>query len=377
MKLFFLIAVVCTLISQMPVLLGTTVGSVLKLTWLLPFAIMLFRYPKDLYCKPLKYVYYLLALFIVYCFLLQSVSGETYFGADAYNMLLSFFICIISYSFWKHNGDSKTIISLSFFVLIVSAYVGYFIYVSADLVSALDSSQYAAARSKNSLSTILLSAALFGFLFFVPKRRFWQYVGYFLEIVLVLIMILLRSRATILGFAFVLLYFLFKSKNRKIKVSFWILCIGVVAYMALHPSLWQTVMDNIVYAGRDSGDLNELSSGRFDMMFYLAKTYYKSFLLGIGCYYFDCMPFVMVLQYGILGSGIVFAILWKLGKQLCSFDKRNPVFLCAFLLYWVFMLNSAFEAQPPFGPGAKCFLLWVSVGFALAENESVPLAVNE
>lgn len=369
MQFFFFLAVLCTFISQMPILLGTTAGSVLKLSWILPFAFVLLKHTSDLYCKSLKYVYILLALFIAYCFLLQSVFDVEYLGADTYNMLLSLFICTISYSYWKHNRGPKNIKLLSFFVLIVSVYIGYNVYVSADLVAALDSIQYAS-ESKNSQSTILLSSAIFGFIFFKPQRKIMQYCGYFFEIVLVLIMFLLKSRATILGFAFVLGYYLLKSNNKKLKRTFWFLCIGVAVYLASNPSLLNTVWEGIILAGRDSNNLNEISSGRYDRIFYLIEVYYKSFIFGIGCYYFDCMPLVMVLQYGVIGAGFVFVLLWKLGKQIYCLDRENPIFLCTFLLFGVFMLNSLFEAQSPFGPGAKCFLLWVFVGFTVAEKET-------
>ena len=38
------------------------------------------------------------------------------------------------------------------------------------------------------------------------------------------------------------------------------------------------------------------------------------------------------------------------------------------------MLNSLFEAKPPFGPGIKCFLLWLMLGFSLALEERLARA---
>lgn len=79
------------------------------------------------------------------------------------------------------------------------------------------------------------------------------------------------------------------------------------------------------------------------------------------------MPIIMLFQYGIVGGLMIFSFLIYIGYYVTLRIDRNSYNLIAFLLFWSFMLNSLFEAQPPFGPGVKCFLLWVFIGFALAK----------
>ena len=91
---------------------------------------------------------------------------------------------------------------------------------------------------------------------------------------------------------------------------------------------------------------------------------------GNGNYYFDSFPIVTIVQYGIVGalpvfSFIAYLIFWSI-KHL---NRNDNYELCAFLMLFSYLINCLFEAQPPFGPGAKCFLLWVVWGIMLAKQE--------
>ena len=91
-------------------------------------------------------------------------------------------------------------------------------------------------------------------------------------------------------------------------------------------------------------------------------------ILGIGEFYVDNMPLVMLVQYGILGACLVFYYIFVIVKKTISFNSTK-INSCTCALLGVYLINSLFEAQPPFGPGAKCFLLWVFIGFSYAEHE--------
>ena len=188
---------------------------------------------------------------------------------------------------------------------------------------------------------------------------------------------ILRSRATIIGFAFVLYYFVFKSRNTRVKVVSIFLTIAAVVIVFSIPSLYKVIVEGILFAARDVEDFNDLTSGRTYLISEGIDMFTERIWFGRGNLYMDCMPLVMLVQYGVVGASVVFAFLFFIGKKVNAFLNNNNLFLVTFLLFYSFILNSLFEAQPPFGPGIKCFMLWMMIGFSMAELEENKIDVNK
>ena len=92
-------------------------------------------------------------------------------------------------------------------------------------------------------------------------------------------------------------------------------------------------------------------------------------MFGIGGGYVDSFPFEILINYGIIGFITMAIFIVKLSRMVLRFNKNNRICLTANILWVVFLLNSLFEAYPPFGPGIKCSLLWMTIGFSIAEIE--------
>lgn len=138
-------------------------------------------------------------------------------------------------------------------------------------------------------------------------------------------------------------------------------------YILSNPSFYRTLVEGILFANRDSTDLNSLSSGRVEQLETCVDLFVSSPIIGIGNKYFDCFPIIILTQYGIMGAIIVFVFIANRIKEcVYKLDLNNQLDLCAFLLMMTYMLNSLFEAQPPFGPGVKCFPLWMIWGIMLS-----------
>ena len=338
--------------------------------WLLPFVFFLIKNTKDILCRGCTYIYVSYLIFLFYCFCAQTITAVKYIGPDQYNMAISIFILSVSYTYWKNYGNMKDLRIIGIFIILSTLYVGYFVYNNSGLMTAIDERTYAYGN-KNSLSTILLAAAICGFLYYKPQKKVFLILGYMIEVVLVLIMLLLKSRATIAGFLFVILYFCLACEDKKLRS---LLTIGVVVCVIsifTVPEYYDTVINNILLSNRDMGNLDEISSNRFSLFQQYWCVAKDSLVFGIGSLYFDCMPIAFLMQYGILGCCMVICMLYKMSKQLYINDKTNNIHLCAYLLFIVFMVNSLFEAQPPFGPGVKCFMFWMCLGFSYAENEKI------
>ena len=135
------------------------------------------------------------------------------------------------------------------------------------------------------------------------------------------------------------------------------------------PTLYKTVVEGILFANRDASDLNSLSSGRVELLSSCIQLFLTNPFIGIGNKYFDCFPVIILTQYGMLGASIIFTFIGRVIKDcFCVLDKSNKLDLCAFLLMVTYLLDSLFEAQPPFGPGVKCFPLWMIWGIMLSNK---------
>ena len=84
----------------------------------------------------------------------------------------------------------------------------------------------------------------------------------------------------------------------------------------------------------------------------------------------------MILQFGLLGAAIVFAYIGVTLSKVLSLDRDNKIHLVTYLLMMAMMLNSLFEAPPPFGPGVKCFMLWMAIGFSFAYEKNIRYSVR-
>lgn len=79
----------------------------------------------------------------------------------------------------------------------------------------------------------------------------------------------------------------------------------------------------------------------------------------------------MLMQYGLIGATIVFAYIGRVYLDIRHLDRRNAIYLYTYLIFISLILNSIFEAQSPFGPGAKCFIFWIMLGFTIAERKKI------
>ena len=312
--------------------------------------------------------YLFLFLFAYFCFACDMFTANKYFTDDLYNVAISTVIAMVSYNFWLHEGSERVMKALCVVFLLGGLYLSYDIYVNYLQNSNIMSLQYAYG-DKNSLAPILLCCGFIVFRMFTPQSRLLYWGGRAIAVAMLFVMILLRSRATFVCGLYILYYFVFKSKNRKLKL--WILALSALlgVYVLLNANFYDILFNGIIMAGRDSSDVNQVSSGRFFLIMTALPNIPKHPWVGIGDFYLDCMPIAMLIQYGIIGVAIVFFFLYYIYKKLVKLDKNNLLFSTAFILYMVMLVNGLFEARAPFGPGTKSFMLWMFVAFAFAKAE--------
>jgi len=360
----FVLVAVLSIISQIPVIVLSPIGDWLKALWVIPFILSLFDI-KSTRIEGLLAFSLFFFLFAIFCLTLESITGTQYVGADFRNIAISFVIFVTSYLTFSSGSGPAIVKHLPLCLLMVGFFVSVFIVLNYELVGSLNTSLYAY-KEKNSMSTILVAIIVLSGYLFKPNATIWKLIKGLLMLIVSVVVLLLRSRATILGLFFAIYYYILALTNKRIKyLSIFLLILAVVLIVFI-PSLNTVFWNQIMLAGRDQFDINDLSSNRVENIPALINLLSAHPFTGNGNMYFDCMPLIMLTQYGILGASIVFCFLLRIFVSLYKNRKCDSIHISAFVLYCVFLINSLFEAQPPFGPGIKCYLLWVMVGFAFA-----------
>ncbi len=373
LRLLFLLTVFGSLVTQIPGFIERGWDMPLKMLWLVAFGCMLFRDTMSVTDLRIRFLYILLLPFLFYCAFMDASTANTYLNVDVSNMLISVMVCLTSYVFFKTYGDERLLSQLSILLLTGALLLGFIVYMLFFRGQDLMGRTYAF-LAKNSMGQILLCCAIIGGIFFRPVSTTMRWLKYAAILALVYLILIMRSRATILGLFYVIAYLVFRSPDRRLRYIVAGLCGLVGLYVALSPSAYEIFVDGILLGGRDiEYGLDEASSGRVANVREGLDIIAENLWFGVGDRYLDCMPVAMMMQFGLVGASMVFlyigAIWWKVERL----GTQRDIHLCTYLLFYSMMLNSLFEAKPPFGPGIKCFLLWLMFGFSLAlvERESL------
>jgi len=359
-----------TVLSQMPSFVETSISHYLSTgSFLILFVIALIG-NKTLYLpKTILSFYLIFSVFIA----IASIVDTGYFqSAHTYTLYLSLFVIITGMLISPQMTNDD-------FTSIYNGYIVGAFFVSVDLFFqffrsvSFDSYVYIYG-SKNSVSQILLTAAVLVLFTKLTKKNgvfTILYVG--LEILIAYLLLSLKSRATLIAIPIIIVLFLFtKEINRKIK---WIVCILSIALLVAlfcDPKIYDTVVNQVFLNGRQGQSLDVISSGRISMFDRFFERIQGNWIFGIGNSYVESFPLSVILNYGIFIGGLL--ILFSIYPMLLplrilksgNYSEHTSAFFLIALSYW---LNSLFEQLAPFGPGCKCFFLWLLVGLLIGGNK--------
>lgn len=364
-KIFFLLAIVCSLGTQLPQMLETEGGGPLKLVWVPVGLMVLWTARKtDMFANTKAFTIFVF-IFTTYLFLLTAFTQTPYFGADFTNIMISYLICIVSYGFWARYRSPRLLNVLAWTVFICGILFSYELYIYSLQDMSIES-RYEIYASKNSAAQIILGCGVVGLICIQKNSKLSNAIVAVGVVAMSVIVFILRSRATLVSYFAILTYLVFTSPKKWHRVVLLGVCVAAVVYVLITPEYYTLIVENILFNNRESGNMDDLSSGRVEIISGIWEDYQKSPMFGLGNLYVDCMPFAMLVQYGVPGFLIVMTFLAYVLKISWDCRKMGRVGECSFLLVSSFMVNSLFEAQPPFGPGVKCFFVWMFFGFMLA-----------
>ena len=360
-----------TNISQMPYLVESSFTRLISIpVWIIFGFICLY---KGLVIFNLKVSFSLIIsmMILVGILIFSLFTVGDYIAPDiVYCYYLSIFILLIG--FWcslEISSEGLKIIIVAYIcsavIVSLNVYLTYFAK-SFDIMSSIY-----VYGSKNSVSQIIFTALVFSFLVYNPKERIMLIIKWMVVLFLGMMIILLKSRATLLGIAILFFITLLFGKSRKnIKISIMIIIIIFTALM-FNDNLNNIVMNGILFAGRDASNLNSISSGRVEEWIIFPKLISGHELVGLGKYKMESFLLSVIVQYGFI-FGMLFIIvslypvIWGM-KNLSKENSINLSFIVIACSYWV---NGIFEQLAPFGPGVKCYMLWLMFGILLGKNKN-------
>lgn len=358
-----LMGISISIISQLSIFIGNSIVKILiMLIWLTLLGYILLKYNKKIKLG-LNSIIVSIFIFDFFILLLSLLTEKKYFNSPLmYPINLSMFIFIISY-FIGQLLDENIIKKISTVYIsssmILALYLYFDIFKGTDWIN---SSIYIYA-AKNSAAQIILIAIIF--LLFIEKN-----MNIIIKLSSIcffsLILLMLKSRATLIGLIIVFAYFLcFKYKSFYKKSITIIFGLMILIIILSNNELYELLINKILLNNRAGTNLNTITSGRIDHFIYFKENFENVFLFGTGGTYLESFPLASLMSYGILGSIPLFIICIYPFNICINYRKYNcfkDLNTTLILVYLTIIVNAIFEEQAPFGPGVKCFMLWLLTG---------------
>ncbi len=367
-------------LTQFPIFVNLNISSYLAIgTWLAFLAYCLccrLKWKVESNVMPIIIYVTIFASFI--CIMHLFSNGKYLSTKLVYPIFLSVFILFLGSNVGKMINDKD-------FNNIISAYVFSSLIVCIDIFVTYLLNPYDAIRvysydSKNSISQIILTGCLFTVLFkLFNKDTKYKIIHLCVAIFFIVSLLLLRSRATLISIPFIV-FFIILFGNKNIKNFRLIACVLLILgfiILLLIPNALETLINDYILGGRDSNDLNDVSSGRLSEWQNFFTDLGNGWLLGNGTMKRESLILTSILQYGFpMGCSIILYALTPFIFSLKHIKNRDGLITVLFYLGFIYFLNGIFEQLAPFGPGVKCYMLWLMYGIAIArqnmgENKSL------
>ncbi len=371
-----LVAAVCAIavLSQLPFFVEHRITNMISIPiWLVLCLMIVMHNRGKISLTGLLTPLCLVTIWLVY-YLLCCLFNSAYLQSDLpYTIGVSMFILIMGNMAGKYiNRADLRLIRRSYIVsCVILAVVVYLEYFYEDVVV----SPIYLYSEKNSTAQLLMTAIILIVTTpFEAKDTKRKLVAAVCAVILAAVLLQMKSRATMIFIPFmVVLLLISKSASKKLKGATVVVVIGVVLVLLWNKGLRDDLLYDIIYAGRDETDLNVLSSGRWEEWETFFSDWGDQWLFGHGKMKRESLILVSFLEYGIFFGGLILVLAaYPLYYGIVSMKKDNPYrlqFLCVAACY---LSNGVFEQLAPFGPGVKCFMLWLLLGiFSCQQKKDV------
>ena len=297
------------------------------------------------------------------------IWGQSYFSSALFTPInMSAFILLIGIMMGK-LADDETLKRISIVYIATSFIVG--LVLLGSVFRELTGLEVVCMFTdlKNSAAPFLLIGLILVAIIFYRDHKV---IPFALIVFYTVLICMMKSRATLISLVIFLLYFIFGVVESKKERNFYIiLLMTCVLLIIFQPNVNHLIVDEILLNNRSS-DLATLSSGR-DYHWYIFKTeFYDYLFMGTGGTYLESMPLAVLMSYGLIGG--ITVLLFEI-KPLCyaikekKYKKYQLYTVLVISISLTMLINSIFEEQAPFGPGVKCYFLWLICGLYIGKKK--------
>ena len=363
-RLLIIACVVCN-ISQIPVFWeNRLIGITYTIIWIALFAMTFLKNADiDLIFNICRFA----LIFDIFCFMMYLINGGGYVTSDLFRPVnLSAFVMIVGTFTGKYIDDDAINRLSKFFIASVIVFA---IYVYINYFRGVDwaGSGVYVYTAKNSAGQILLNAIIILLIYYVRDHKV---ISWGLILFLGALIFMMKSRAVIMSSMVVVVYYLFfYVKNTVVKLLGVAACAAVFWITLTDEHTYNLLINQILLNNRNADDITAVSSYRDKHLELFLEQFPDNMIIGTGGTYLESMPLAVLLSYGLIGGiPLLLFSLYPiyLGVKRIRQDKAQKE-LCHFiiLLGLTMTANGIFEEQAPFGPGVKCFFLWLMTGFLI------------
>ena len=314
------------------------------------------------------YFFYIFILLISVFFVIFGKNGNTNI---IFPLSISMFVLFIGYNFGNiYKMEDFKLIAYSFIISGLIVAMSVFLQMISNGFSW--TSRVYAYASKNSVSQILVTVFILLAVFQQKQNKIFKLIFNFIFGLLLIELCMLKSRASLLCIVFILIYLISSKKVVKsTKTFFLIMFLVFIVLIMFYPNFKQFIIDNIIFAGRDSNSLSSISSGRTEMLESFFQLFKEYPFFGHGNFYFENMQLGALLEYGLIGGLVIniiaiLPIIYAIKNYRLNSSINNQTLMLLAISYYV---NGFFEQLSPFGPGVKCYFLWFLYGLSLYWNK--------
>lgn len=355
--------VILTNLSQMPIFVSGGITQYISM----PLWIILFIYcvlhDKRPEFSAFKTIVSL-AIFFGFFYQIASALNPAYQKTSLPSVLMiSLFVLVCSSCIANDinvNSLNKILTSyvLSVIIVGISVYMTY-------IANASLTSRVYLYEEKNSISQILLTAWVI--ILFTKFDGNWKKRLFYLSIMAFFTyeILMLQSRASIIGIPIALAIALLNGRDSKGAKTMSVIFILVAIVLLFKKDTLDYFVEYVLYAGRNSANLNDLSSGRSEEWAQFSFQFDQNPLFGVGKCKRESIILTSLLEFGIVG-GIPLLIIACSPLLYAMRIKRvvniTPLYLIYIVVAITYTINGIFEQLAPFGPGVKCYFLWFLYG---------------
>ena len=366
------VASVISNIADYPTMVVTGWGRMFAIAfWILLMISLIFKgigsYGNTFFCAHLI----LYALFCVNIAISGIVNDVNVFGDRFFFVVTISTLVLIVAMRYGYDFNSKDLKRVCIWYYITTSIMSLPLFLFYLRYSDLSTSAYDYNYGKNEIAVVLLCSLVIGCILYEPNNALKKLFKYVSILFILVDMLYLRCRSSYLGVAFLFgTLSIYSNKiTQKLRVAVVLGILAVSLYFLANPESFDTFLNQIIYAGRDSSDVSSLSSGRNVQVKWGINAFLDSPFFGYGrgvnveCFYVSALA-----HYGLLAWPLIAMALLPVIWACINLKNGKKEDLCFFIIAVSMFFVSLFEMQAPFGPGVRCYILWLMWGILLQIN---------